>query len=130
MKNLFNAFCLLMLVGAFALLGVYQSKGTEQPKELKKLDTAQIINSVQSVNSVVKTELYLDSTTFGVCDTCRTSFIAVVKDNRQYADSLLKENLVLYQNIIDTKALNDTAIKYKNKLMLEIQRTKALLKKK
>lgn len=131
MKNLFNLFCFLMLVGAFGLLGIYQSKGTEQhPNVNVILDTAKAIESVKQVNNIVKTELYLDSTSFGVCDTCKSSFVSVIQENRDLVNSVLDENLVLYDTWMKTKALNDSLDKVNKIVVLELKKGKSLLNKK
>ncbi len=129
MKSLFNVFCFLMLVGSFTLLGIYQSNGTEKPHKIHKLDTVKAIQTVKEVNEIVKTELYLDSTTAGVCDTCRSSFVSVLKENRDLVDSVFNENLILYDNWIATKELNDSLQNVQKIVLLEINRSKAILKK-
>lgn len=128
MKSLFNGFCLLMLVGAFALLGVYQSSGT-QKKIPQSFDTVKAVQKVHEINDVVKTELLLDSTTFGVCDTCRSSFVSVLQENRGLVDSVLDENLILYDNWMATKRLNDSLESTNKMVLLELKRSKEILKK-
>lgn len=128
MKNSFNAFCLIMLVGAFALLGVYQSNGYQKPQK-QSFDTVKAIKKVHEINDVVKTELLLDSTTFGVCDTCRSSFVSVLKENRDLVDSVFNENLILYDNWIQTKNLNDSLENINKMVLLEIRKSRGILKK-
>ena len=128
MRNLFNAFGFIMLVGAFALLGVYQSNGSQKP-EKQSFDTVKAIQKVHEINDVVKTELLLDSTTFGVCDTCRSSFVSVLQENRTLVDSVLNENLVLYDTWMNTKSLNDSLQNINKMVVLEIKRSNAILKK-
>ncbi|MEA5426802.1 hypothetical protein [Arcicella lustrica] len=128
MKNSFNAFCLLMLVGGFIMVGVYHSNGNQKPQK-QSFDTVKAVQKVHEINDVVKTELLLDSTTFGVCDTCRSSFVSALQENRTLVDSVLDENLVLYDNWIATKSLNDSLLKVNKMVLLEINRSKAILKK-
>ncbi len=132
MKNLFNLFCFLMLVGSFTLLGIYQSNGTSEKAKvnIQPIDTAKAIETVQEVNDIVKAELYLDSTSFGVCDTCKSSFVSVIQENRNLVNSVLEENLVLYDNWMKTKDLNDSLTNVNKMVMLEIKRGRSLLHKK
>lgn len=132
MKNSFKVPILFLLLSLLSFVGVKSIIGNNAKMDAEKFiklktDTTQAISSVKEIGQVVSQEMYIDTNSFGVCDTCVTSFTNVVQENRQLSDSLFKENMILYEKLETVKLLNDSLDKGILLTRLELIRTKKIL---
>ena len=136
MRNLFKIW---LAVGSFLMLAAFvtETSGSEKSKSEpvtfhKTLTTQQanvVVEKVYNLNGLVKTEITLDTTKFGVCDTCSGSFLTALKVNRQLVDSLNKENGALYEKYVESIDLNDELSKVNALVKNQIDISTAKLKK-
>lgn len=127
MQNSFKFIVALLICSLFAYLGISEVEANGQDELaswgiVQKLDTAKVIHSVHEINGIVKTEMYLDSTSFGVCDTCVSSFSSVLTENRMLVDSVVKENIILNEHLEKTRMLNDSLSSIEIRIDKEIKR--------
>jgi hypothetical protein len=133
MRNLFKIFAFVAIIGS--LLSFVDSEninaastgGAVVVTKFTPAQTQNVIQAVHELNGVVKTELLLDTTRAGVCDTCMSAFTDVLKVNRKLSDSLNVENSILYENWIKTIALNDTLERVQKLVKAQILRSKKSL---
>lgn len=114
MGNSYKPIVLIIFLFAMSFIGIRSVSGTQKQDRngvSVNLDTSKIVSSVNQIHDIVENEVLIDTTQFGVCDTCRTSFSAVLDDNRKLCDTLFSENMILYERIHSTKRLNDSLAK-------------------
>ncbi|MDR6564957.1 MULTISPECIES: hypothetical protein [unclassified Arcicella] len=130
MANSFKPIVLLIFLSAMCFLGIRSVSGNNNDKENKyvklKVDTAQVVSTVHEIHDIVENEILIDTTQFGVCDTCRTSFTTVLEDNRKLCDLLFEQNLILYDRLNITKRLNDSLANVEILLVAEMKKRKAV----
>lgn len=125
MGNSFKIIVLIIVLFSISFIGIRSVLGTQtkHDKGVKvKLDTAKVVSSVQDIHKIVENEVLIDTTQFGVCDTCRTSFSAVLQDNRNLCDTLFSENMILYETILKTRKLTDSLRKIEFDVSNEIKK--------
>ena len=96
--------------------------------KLSQHDANVVVEKVYELNGLVRTEIMLDTTKFGVCDTCSGSFQTALKVNRQLVDSLNKENGILYERYVKAIDLNQELQDINKLVSKEIEKSKTILK--
>ena len=133
MKNLFSLvafvafFSAIISVASNANINAANTGGAVVVKHFTPAQSQNVVQSIATINGMVRTEIFLDSTSFGVCDTCKTGFKAVLYDNRRLVDSLNVENAILYENWRRTIALNDTLINIQKLVKSQVLKAKSLM---
>jgi hypothetical protein len=135
MKNLFSLilfvafFSCIISVASNSNINAANKGGAVAVKTFTPAQTQAVIQSITDINGMVSTEIHLDTSQAGVCDTCKSEFKAVLSDNRRLVDSLNVENSILYENWQKTIALNDTLERIQNLVRLQVLRAKVVLVK-
>lgn len=136
MKALFNFLAFTIVVGLISTAFVSESSSVKSSGEkvafhakLSQHDANVVVEKVYELNGLVRTEIMLDTTKFGVCDTCSGSFQTALKVNRQLVDSLNKENGALYSKYVESIDLNDELSKVNALVKNQIDISTAKLKK-
>ena len=136
MKNLFKlvafvaCFSAVISIASNSKINAANTGGAVVVKEFTPAQTQNVVQTIAEINGIVRTEIFLDSTRFGVCDTCKTDFKAVLSDNRRLVDSLNVENSILYENWRRTIALNDTLVNIQKLVNIQVSRAKNLMVRK
>jgi hypothetical protein len=136
MKALFNFLAFTLVVGLISTAFVSESSSVKSKTEkavfktqLSEHDANVVVEKVYELNGLVRTEIMLNTTRFGVCDTCSGSFETALKVNRQLVDSLNKENGALYENYVKAIDLNQELTDINKLVSKEIEKSKLILKK-
>ena len=134
MKSLFKLLSAIVVFSCFVALASNTSinaantGGAVVVKHFTPAQTQHVVQSITEMNGMVKTEILLDRTRFGVCDTCKTGFMSLLSDNRRLVDSLNSENAILYENWQRSIALNDTLTKINAMVKSQIFQARVRLK--
>lgn len=137
MRNLFKIW---LAIGGILFLGAFVSNSKDANENKKqgsiftqKMNTQEaniVVEKVYQLNGLVRTEIQLDTTQFGVCDTCMGSFTSVLNVNRKLVDSLTVENSKLFERYEKTIELNYQLDKVKKSVEKQIEMSNKLLTKK
>ena len=135
MKALFNFLAFTLVVALISTAFVSESSSAKSKGEkavfktqLSQHDANVVVEKVYELNGLVRTEIMLDTTKFGVCDTCSGSFQTALKVNRQLVDSLNKENGILYERYVKAIDLNQELQDINKLVSKEIEKSKRILK--
>jgi protein-arginine kinase activator protein McsA len=132
-----TSFKVWLAIGGFFLLGAFVSNSATEQKNSGNFhqqlpaETANVVlEKVYQMNGLVTTEITLDTTQQGVCDTCTASFTDVLSTNRKLVDSLSIENSKLFDKYLKTIELNYKLDKVNKAVEKQLEQSNKLLSKK
>lgn len=101
MKNIFK-FLGVFLLGAMAFLSInaFSVDGSNTPQS----DVMLHLSNVKKIESVHDAIVKLDTTQLSICDTCFTSYVSAIQENRALAVRLTTENEKLGKAIFMVKS--------------------------